>query len=52
MLTGNITGSRSALGVILNVEQYEYMAGPDQETGIKVSISTLITTNVITVIIT
>ena len=39
MLTIYVAGSRSALGVILNVEQYEYMAGPDQETGIKVSIS-------------
>jgi len=31
-----IVGSGFALGLTLNIEQYEYMSGPHQEAGVKV----------------
>ena len=34
-------GSRNGLSLILNVEQYEYMTGPQDDAGVKVSHSDL-----------
>lgn len=31
-----ISGSGSALSLTLNIEQYEYMSGPEHEAGLKV----------------
>ena len=31
------SGSKSGLSLVLNVEQYEYMRGPQNDAGIKVS---------------
>ena len=36
------SGSGSALSLILNVEQYEYMRGPQNDAGIKVNKATII----------
>ena len=35
-----MTGSTNGLSLILNVEQYEYMRGPQSDAGVKVSIHT------------
>ena len=32
----NIAGSSYGLSIVLNIEQYEYMAGPYEEAGAKV----------------
>ena len=33
-----ILGSTTGLGLILNVEQYEYMRGPQNDAGVKVDL--------------
>ena len=33
----NFSGSTSGLSLVLNVEQYEYMRGPQNDAGIKVN---------------
>ena len=36
-----LTGSTSGLSLILNVEQYEYMRGPQNDAGVKVNTKTV-----------
>ena len=33
----DVSGSKSGLSLVLNVEQYEYMRGPQNDAGIKVN---------------
>ena len=40
-----ISGSSSGLSLILNVEQYEYMRGPQNDAGVKVNSDIVVKAN-------